>query len=508
MLGRSRWIGVFAAGLTLSPFAIGLAPAQEGPDSGQPPGVEVLTRGPIHEAFAEPLVFDPKAGPIIPKQPPPAIREVPPDQAPEGGRDVWIPGYWAWDDERQDYLWVSGLWREPPPGRQWVPGYWGEVQGGFQWVPGAWMPADQGQVQYLPQPPASLEGGPTSPQPQGEYTWAPGSWVWQDGNYAWRPGYWVPVRNDWLWVPAHYNYTPNGYLYSNGYWDYPFANRGQMFAPAYFSQPLYNQPNFAYTPSVGLLAGGLLSSLFIRPSYHQYYFGDYYGQNNFQSGIYPWYSYHQSRYGYDPIYAQVAAVEGRRNPQWAQQMHEQYAYRREHEEARPARTFAAQRSAIAPGVVNAPNNLVMARHISQLNERGGAEGRPLRPMTPERREQAQVQAEQMQRFREHRLQQEREAARPRPTPQPHPRSLDLPRSPVVATEHPAERFTPPRAPELPRVNPQVRPQPVGEAPRRFEPHPEMRPPWPPHAAPAPVPQPRPTPARAPEPRPAPKPGKR
>lgn len=33
---------------------------------------------------------------------------LPPDQKPEGDDVAWIPGYWAWDDERNDFLWVSG----------------------------------------------------------------------------------------------------------------------------------------------------------------------------------------------------------------------------------------------------------------------------------------------------------------------------------------------------------------------------------------------------------------
>ena len=89
-------------------------------------GVQVLTRGPIHEAFAETVTFDPEQGIVVPTPPPAAIEELPPDQKPEGANVAWIPGYWGWDDEGSDFLWVSGIWRALPPGRQWVPGYWGE----------------------------------------------------------------------------------------------------------------------------------------------------------------------------------------------------------------------------------------------------------------------------------------------------------------------------------------------------------------------------------------------
>ena len=102
-----------------------LVAAQPAPAAGQD-GVEVLTRGPVHEAFAETITFDPEPGIVAPKAPPAAIEEVPPQQRPEGTNVTWIPGYWGWDDERNDFLWVSGIWRALPPGRQWVPGYWGQ----------------------------------------------------------------------------------------------------------------------------------------------------------------------------------------------------------------------------------------------------------------------------------------------------------------------------------------------------------------------------------------------
>ena len=75
------------------------------------PNAEVMTRGPIHEAYAVPLSAGQTAGMIVPRQPPAQIDEVPPDMKPEGGNSVWIPGYWSWDDDRHDFLWVSGVWR-------------------------------------------------------------------------------------------------------------------------------------------------------------------------------------------------------------------------------------------------------------------------------------------------------------------------------------------------------------------------------------------------------------
>ncbi len=45
---------------------------------------QVLTRGPVHEAFASPVVHDPAPGPVVPKDPPAPIQEMPPDQKPAG----------------------------------------------------------------------------------------------------------------------------------------------------------------------------------------------------------------------------------------------------------------------------------------------------------------------------------------------------------------------------------------------------------------------------------------
>src|SRR5690606_11248102 len=121
---------------------------------------------------------------------------------------TWIPGYWAWDDEGAEFLWVSGIWRNVPPGRQWVPGYWDHVEGGYQWVSGYWSDAEAQEAQYLPEPPESVETGPNIDAPSDDQVWAPGSWVWSETRYAWSPGYWQPARPNWIWNPGRYVWTP------------------------------------------------------------------------------------------------------------------------------------------------------------------------------------------------------------------------------------------------------------------------------------------------------------
>src|SRR5438477_140151 len=92
-----------SAALALNPPAFA---QQQEPNAQQPngqSGTEVLTRGPVHEAFAEVVSFTPESGAIAPKAPPDPIEELPPDQKPEGPNVAWIPGYWSWDDERDDF---------------------------------------------------------------------------------------------------------------------------------------------------------------------------------------------------------------------------------------------------------------------------------------------------------------------------------------------------------------------------------------------------------------------
>ena len=304
-------------------------------------GIEVLTRGPVHEAFAETVTFDPEPGIVTPKAPPEAIEELPPEERPEGVNVAWIPGYWAWDDERIDFLWVSGVWRALPPGRQWVPGYWGRAGRGAQWTSGYWADREATEVEYLPEPPATVEVGPNVPAPSVDHLWLPGCWLWQQNRYAWRPGYWTAGQPNWVWIPAHYVWTPRGYLFVDGYYDYTVARRGVLFAPVYFRSNVYSQRGFSYSPVTVINPTVFSSHLFLRSSYGHYYFGDYYGSNYSSSGFSPWFSFFSRRSGYDPFYAQQH-WQHRSDDQWNRQVHADFTHRRDHAEARPPRTFAAQ----------------------------------------------------------------------------------------------------------------------------------------------------------------------
>ena len=331
-------------------------------------GAQVLTRGPVHEAFAGMATFNPEPGIIVAKEPPAAIEEIPPGERPVGDNITWIPGYWAWDEERGDFLWVSGTWRALPPGRQWMAGYWGKTTDGYQWTSGYWADAAGQETTYLPAPPKTIEDGPSTKAPSRDYGWTPGSWIWREQRYAWSPGYWQQGRADWDWMPAHYVWTPRGYIFVNGYWDYSVGRRGMLFAPVYFNAGLYSRPGYNYSPSIVLDLALFAEHLFLRPNYHHYYFGDYYAPIYGGHGYYAAYDYHSHRFGYDPIFSHQR-WEHRADRGWDQRVATDYQYRRDHEDARPPRTWDALRKMDANTAGAKKNRMMLATPLDQMTKR-------------------------------------------------------------------------------------------------------------------------------------------
>jgi hypothetical protein len=301
---------------------------------------EVLTHGPVHEAFAATVNYNPKPGLIVKKAPPAAIEERPPDQKPEGDNVAWIPGYWAWDEETSDFIWISGIWRNLPPDRQWVPGYWNPLGDEYQWVSGYWKDTSETVTDYLPEPPETLERGPSAEASSRDEVWTPGYWDWRDDRYAWTPGYWVAPRTNWVWIPAHYVWTPRGYVFVRGYWDYAVPRRGVLFAPVYFRDDYYRSPGYYYSPTTVISLTLFLEHLFLRPRYSHYYFGDYYSPRYRDFGYYPSYAFYSSRIGYDPIFS-YRRWEHRGDRDWLSRRESEFISLRDNEALRPARTFAA-----------------------------------------------------------------------------------------------------------------------------------------------------------------------
>jgi hypothetical protein len=303
---------------------------------------DVLTRGPVHEAFLEQVNFDPQPGSIIPLQPPEPIDEIPPAYKPAGENVQWIPGYWAWEQDAEDFIWISGVWRVPPPGHRYVPGYWQKADGGHRWVTGFWVKSDARQVEYRQPPPKTLERGSTSNAPSENHFWNSGSWVYDNGKYKWRPGYWVPCQTNWIWIPARYASTPNGAVYLDGYWDHSVANRGQLFAPIRLSTAAGTRAGLRYSPANVIDTSQLFFHLFVRADQHQYLFGDYYGQTHADAGIRPWFAEQTGQGGSDPLFGYYNWYYGRKGINYLDRMTGWHRYFVGNAAMRPPRTLADQ----------------------------------------------------------------------------------------------------------------------------------------------------------------------
>lgn len=184
---------------------------------------------PLHEAFV------PRNRGLVPlevigRQPPAPIVEVPPPQ--ENPQTMWIAGYWSWLNDKQDFVWVCGVWRLPPPERIWTSGYWKDVQGGWVWISGAWMP-DQAKTPWImsKEPPPSPQNENAASPPSQNYFWFSGYWELNSstGKFQWLSGSWQKFDSQWIIEPAHWIWRPDGYLFVPTYWDCRLEVRGQIY---------------------------------------------------------------------------------------------------------------------------------------------------------------------------------------------------------------------------------------------------------------------------------------
>jgi hypothetical protein len=300
---------------------------------------EVLTRGPVNEAFARPVDLDNEEGIIAPREPPAPIIENIPDERPAGNQFVWVPGYWAWDTDREVYIWVSGCWRAAPPRMSWVPGYWSRVTTGWQWVAGFWSQLGAAEIEYLPAPPALVNVEPAGLAPAPDRIWVPPCWYWHHGGYVLRSGYWLAGHPDWVWIPSHYVWTPRGYIFARGHWDYALHRRGVLFAPVYFPRHVYIRPGFSFSLSVVVDIGAFQFSWFSYPRYRHYYFGDYYDDMYVTIGIFPRYECERRHRWYDPIYYHDKWKHHKDKPRWIEYERHEYDRRRNDRDLRPPRTY-------------------------------------------------------------------------------------------------------------------------------------------------------------------------
>jgi hypothetical protein len=337
--------------------------------------IEIDARGPVHEAYAQPYASDPVPNSAVDKQPPDPIPEEPAAERPTGKNVQWIPGYWQWDNDRKDFIWNSGMWREMPQGRRWVPGYWAKTAEGFRWVSGHFADANEKDNQYVPEPPRNPDQGPTTPAPDDNSSYIPGAWFYGNNGYTYRGGYWTDCFADRIWIPARYYWSPYGYRFCSGYWDYPFAGRGLLFAPVYFTRPLWLTTGWFYRPYFTVGFGGLFGNFFVGYGYNHYFFGDYYGSSYLSLGIYPW--YWGARYRYDPIWNHQRSV-NRNNANWATTFHNNYIGRVNGTMPIPPRSLSSQAALGATAAGTTP------RMINSLAE-AKQSGLKLETVTPQQR---------------------------------------------------------------------------------------------------------------------------
>jgi hypothetical protein len=309
------------------------------------------------------------------------VPELPPEQKPDNPNVQWVPGYWSWDDEGNRYIWISGCWRVTPPGRQWVAGTWQRSGTGWARQAGYWADST-GVAQQVPSaPPPSLDVGPSTPPPADDSYYTAGQWVFRDGTWVWQPGTWVENPGGMVYNPPSYVPSGNGVSVVNGYWDYPLDSRGQLFAPVAFGgTPWVGNPGWCYTPSYAVGYGGLLGSLFTRPGYGGYYFGNYFGSSYRGLGYVPWAS--TAGRGYDPLFNYYRWA-NRGNPGWYGNLQGLYAGRMNGTLPAPAIRYGAATTGVySPGVANRyavnfgrvgtvtpVNSLRTVHHVSAINTR-------------------------------------------------------------------------------------------------------------------------------------------
>jgi hypothetical protein len=329
----ARWVlGLLSVALMAS-LGLPQEPAIQ-PDPQDP--IQIQPRGPLHEAFAQPFDVQPGPGPVVPKEPPPMIPEDPPEQRPDNPNAQWYSGYWAWDAQKGEYMWVSGTYRVAPQGRTFMPGYWQRTDDGWRWVQGFWANANQPELPYTPEPPATLDQGPSMPPPDDNSIYIPGAWVYRDGRFIWRPGYYAPAVAGRVWQPPQYYWTPNGYLFNDGYYDCPFEDRGIFFPTVWFARPLWNDVGWRYRPRFYVGFGSFFDCAFVNGG--RFFYGNYYDPYWGRHGYRPWY---QGRGRYDPVFAYHGWQQQRNNPNWFNGVQQTYAQR-------TAGTLGAPRIATAP----------------------------------------------------------------------------------------------------------------------------------------------------------------
>lgn len=277
-LRRATFLLTASATLGLAtPAALGQAEAASPP--ARTPDLKPMTDGPLHEAFLSPRRdVDP---PVVAQSPPPPVAERPGPEPPRTDAR-WIEGYWEWSPEHGKFVWVTGTWRVPPPGRFWVNTFWKRNEKGWRRIPGFWSDRATDRIVYGQEgPPKDRPIDDSGAPPKSNCFYIPGQYVVDGDRIAWRKGFWADAKPGWSWTPATWTRQPEGWIFQEGYWDRPLEERGVLYAPAEIARDVRPGEVLSYRPYTEISPElfGQLYGAFGRPSpYYDGYPGVAYDQ--------------------------------------------------------------------------------------------------------------------------------------------------------------------------------------------------------------------------------------
>ena len=233
----------------------------------------------IHEAFFQEthsnILYQ-----AISQQPPANIIEKIPSQT--DPLTIWIPGYWDWDTDQRDFLWVTGVWRKPPPEHLWVPTTWIDSDDNWIRVRGFWKNENLENIAYIRDwIPDNLDEVMSDP-PGDDYFWIHGNWKYteEQSSFIWFDGRWQLFDPNWIYIPAHYVWRPDGYIYIEGYWDWKLDSRGTCFANVSIDPD--NRLDLVFTPSQTVDTLKLINRAFLYyPNYLYLFWWHYHFNTSF-----------------------------------------------------------------------------------------------------------------------------------------------------------------------------------------------------------------------------------
>jgi hypothetical protein len=192
---------------------------------------------PVHEAFF------PKNGDeivlVATSHNPPGHHEEARPLSPSS-KAIWIPGYWKWAPEEEEFAWISGVWRIPPPGMGWIEGKWSEVKSGWVWRPGFWYPTKAREFPVLEVPPPSAPDEKISTAPSNGAFWVKGHWRYDHHKhtFVWFQGKWIEGEENWVFNPARYVWHDDGFVFVPPFWDWRIEERGAAYPCQWYKKEM------------------------------------------------------------------------------------------------------------------------------------------------------------------------------------------------------------------------------------------------------------------------------